>query len=94
MPKITSLIAAHKRGDKGSLNALAVALAASIHDPAPLPVDPVEHRIAAEERGTVPGTWEEVRAARDYGDITPAEYDYLAASVEALTQEDPDGRQH
>ena len=89
MPAVRSLIAAHRHGDAGSLKALAVALAAELRDTPETPVDPVElyERVETNNHETA-GTWQEVRAARDFGDLTPAEYDYLAAAVEALTQED------
>jgi hypothetical protein len=89
MPAVASLLAAHQPGNRRSLQALAVALAAEVKPPAPLPDTPVELEAQVEVRGwQQAGTWQEVRAARDFGDITPAEYDYLAAAVAALTQED------
>ncbi len=89
MPAVRSLIAAHQRGDKRSLTALAAALAGSVRDTPDLPDEPADLYGVVEDRGAeLAGTWQEVRAARDYGDLTPAEYDYLAAAVEAMTQED------
>jgi hypothetical protein len=86
---VRSLIAAHQSGDATSLKALAVALAATLRDTPEPPTDPVELEGWVETRGyDEPGTWQEVRAARDFGDLTDAEYEYLAAAVEALTQED------
>lgn len=89
MPAVRSLLAAHKPGNARSLQALAVALAAEVKPAAELPDTPVELEAQVEVRGwEQAGTWQEVRAARDFGDISAAEYDYLAAAVEALTQED------
>lgn len=89
MPAVRSLIAAHTRGSADSLRSLAIALAAVVEDPPALPVDPVELYDAVESGGApVAGTWQEVRAARDDGALTPAEYDYLAAAVDALTLEE------
>lgn len=89
MVAVRSLIAAHKAGDVGSLRALAVALAGTLHDTPEPSTDPVTLVDQVETQGyDEPDTWQEVRAARDFGDLTPAEYDYLAAAVEALTQED------
>jgi len=91
MPSVSSLIAAHERGNAGSLRALAVALAATVEDVDPLPLDPVEHEDAVDTRGAEQaGTWQEVRAARDYGDLTPSEYEYLLAAVDALTEGEHD----
>lgn len=87
--KVSSLIAAHRHGDAESLQALAAALAAVLAPVPELPVDPVEHLDAADVRGAgAEGSWQEVRAARDHGDLTGAEYEYLAAAVDALTQEE------
>lgn len=84
---VRRLIAAHKTRDAGSLRALAIALAATVVDPPPLPTDPVELYAAVEERPAVAaGTWQEVVAARDDGRLTVAEYAYLAAAVDALTE--------
>jgi hypothetical protein len=89
MAAVRSLIGAHEHGSERSLTALAVALAAVLADTPEMPTDPVELWSAVEDHGAeAPGTWQEVRAARDFGDLTVAEYDYLAAAVEALTQED------
>lgn len=89
MASVRSLLAAHRRGDARSLQALAVALAAALEEPPALPTDPVELEETVDTRGAeASGTWQEVRAARDYGHLTGPEYDYLAAAVEALTQED------
>jgi hypothetical protein len=94
MAAVRSLLAARTPGDQRSLQALAVALAATVRDTPPLPADPVALYDEVETRGSEEvGTWQEVRAARDFGDITPAEYDYLAAAVAALTlEEHDDGR--
>jgi hypothetical protein len=90
MPAVRSLIAAHKRGDRASLQALGIALAAELKPPAALPDTPEGVEEQAGLRGwDEAGTWLEVRAARDHGELTPAEYDYLAAAVEALTMEEP-----
>ena len=89
MPSIPSLIAAHRRGDAESLQALGLALARGLRDTPDLPLDPVEVWDEVDTRGAeAAGTWQEVRAARDYGELTEAEYDYLSAAVEALTQEE------
>lgn len=89
MPAVRSLIAAHEPGSERSLTALAVALAAVLTDTPVLSADPVELWSQVEDHGAeAPGTWQEVRAARDFGDLSVAEYDYLAAAVEALTQEE------
>jgi hypothetical protein len=86
---VSSLLAARTRGDKRSLQALAVALAATVTDTPPPSTDPVTALDEGETRGSeLPRTWQEVRAARDYGELSEAEYDYLAAAVEALTMED------
>lgn len=88
-PSLTALIGAHRRGDAASLRALGLAIAASVADTPTLPADPVELLDAVDTQGAgVAGTWHEVRAARDHGDLTVAEYDYLTALVEALTRED------
>lgn len=88
MPAVRSLIAAHQRGDAGSLRALAVALAATVHDTPEPGSDPVEAWAGVEDRGgEQAGTWQEVRAARDHGDLTAEEYSYLVEAVDALTQE-------
>ena len=90
MPSVSALLRAHAHGDKGSLQALGVALSEALTAPTAMPVTPVEVEAEAGMRGwDEPGTWQEVRAARDFGDLTPAEYDYLQAAVEALTQEAP-----
>lgn len=89
MPEVSSLLAAHQRGDAGSLAALGVALAAAVKPVDELPLDPVELEDAVDTRPAVQaGTWQEVVAARDYGDLTPDEYDYLLAAVEVLTEEE------
>lgn len=91
MAAVRSLIAAHKTGDRGSLEALAVALAATVKPAPPLPADPVAVEMLVDTLDPVPAdTWAVVRAARDYGDLTPAEYDYLSAAVEALTSNEED----
>lgn len=89
MSSVSSLIAARKRGDADSLRALAVALSAVLSDTPEQSTDPVEAADVAETRmDPAPGTWQEVRAARDHGDLTEAEYQYLAAALDALTQEE------
>lgn len=89
MVSVRSLIAAHVRGDATSLRALALALAAAVEPVPEAPVDPLEAYEVADTLGAEQaGTWQEVRAARDHGDLTVAEYDYLAAAVDALTMED------
>lgn len=89
MASVRSLISAHQRGDRESLQALGVALAGAVGDTPELPTDPVAlYDVVETQNAERLGTWQEVRAARDYGDLTEAEYDYLAAVVEALTQED------
>ncbi len=85
---IRSLIAAHQTGDKRSLVALGVALSRVLRDTPALPTEPAEVWSEVEDRGAeAAGTWQEVRAAADHGELTEAEYDYLHAAVEALTQE-------
>jgi hypothetical protein len=85
---VRSLIAAHKSGDQKSLRALAVTLATVLGDTPEQPTDPIAHWSAVEDAGAeAPGTWQEVRAAHDYGDLTDAEYAYLATAVEALTRD-------
>lgn len=89
MSSVSSLIAAHRHGDAESLRALAVALSSVVRDTPEQPTDPVEGWQVAETRmDPEPGTWQEVRAARDHGDLTDAEYEYLAAALDALTQEE------
>jgi hypothetical protein len=88
MATVPALIAAHTRGDARSLQALALALSALLADTPEVPVDPVAALVEGETSGEHPGTWQQVRAAADFGDLSPAEYEYLAAAVEALTQED------
>lgn len=89
MTAISSLIAARRRGDPRSLQALAVALASTLRDTPAVGVDPVGVLEAGETQGAeTPGTWQEVRAAADYGELSRPEYDYLAATVAALTMED------
>lgn len=92
---VERLLRAHRRGDEGSLKALAVALAASVRPVPPVAGDPAQVWADVDTRGAEqPGTWQEVRAARDYGDLTDAEYEYLAAAVDALTiEEDTDGHE-
>lgn len=95
MPSVQALIGAHRRGDAGSLRALAKALAVAVEDVDELPTDPVALEEWVDTRPAVQAdTWQEVVAARDYGDLTPAEFDYLVAAVEALTDEEEhdDGR--
>ena len=88
MPSVASLLAAHQHGDKRSLRALGQALAEHVADTPPLPDEAVDLYEVMEDRGAEgTGTWQEVRAARDYGLITPAEYDYLAAAVEAMKED-------
>lgn len=87
MPSISSLIAARQPGDRGSLQALGEALAAVLADTPDLPADPDGLVDAVDTRGAeLAGTWQEVRAARDRGDLSVAEYEYLAAAVEAHTE--------
>jgi len=89
---VRTLIAARKRGDRESLRALAVVLAQRVVDTPVLSADPAELWAEVENRGAeLPGTWQEVRAARDHGELTEAEYDYLSAAVEALTLEKETG---
>jgi len=90
MPSIPSLIAARTRGNAESLKALAVALADNVRTPPAPPLDPVEVWNDAEDGGVRTGTWDEVVAARDTGELSPAEYEYLSAAVEALTMEETD----
>lgn len=91
MAAVRSLIAAHRPGDRGSLEALAVALAATVKPVPDLPADPLAVEMLVDTLDPVPAdTWAEVRAARDYGDLTPQEYDYLSAAVEALTSNEED----
>jgi hypothetical protein len=88
MPSITSLIRAHETGNAESLQTLAVALHGLLDDTPTLPTDPAEHWSAVDTRGAEQrGTWQEVRAAHDHGDLTDAEYEYLAAALEHLDQE-------
>jgi hypothetical protein len=85
---IPALIAARTPGDPRSLQALAVALAATVHDTPEPSTDPTDlYWTVEDDDAEAPGTWQQVRAARDYGDLSPAEYEYLAAAVGALTQE-------
>lgn len=85
---VRALLAARERGNAESLRALAIALAARLGDPPDLPTEPDEVWAEVENRGAeAAGTWQEVRAARDHGEISVAEYDYLAAAVDALTLE-------
>lgn len=89
MPSVSSLIRAHQPGDAESLQALGLLLAATVDDTPPLPEDPAELVDAVDTQGAeLAGTWQEVRAAHDHGDLTDAEYDYLAAAMEALTRKD------
>jgi hypothetical protein len=89
---VRALLAARERGSKESLRALAIALAARLDDPPGLPTEPAAVWSEVENRGAeAPGTWQEVRAARDHGEISDAEYDYLAAAVDALTLEGDEG---
>lgn len=89
---IAHLLAARERGSASSLRALAIALAARITDPPALPTEPAAVWSEVENRGAeASGTWQEVRAARDHGEISEAEYDYLAAAVDALTLEGDEG---
>ncbi len=95
MPAVDSLLIAYSRGrrDSKTLRALALALAPELKTPDEMPGlaagDPVAVLDAVTVRGyDQPGTWQQVRAARDFGRLTQAEYDYLAAAVEALMQED------
>lgn len=75
--------------DRDGLRQLGADLAAALRPPRPLPTDPVALEAAAEDTSYAEaGTWQEVRAARDYGRLTPAEYDYLSAAVAAASQED------
>lgn len=86
MSTVTSLIAAHHHGDRESLKALAVALASAVEPVPALPTDPVELWSAVEDAPPAArGTWQEVVAARDNGDLTDPEFDYLVAATEALT---------
>lgn len=86
---VGQLLAAHISGDRSNLRQLAVGLAEVLRPPAALPDDPVALEAAAEDTSyEQAGTWQEVRAARDYGRLTPAEYDYLSAAVAARSQED------
>ncbi len=88
MPAVDALITAYERTPRRAphLRALGLALAPELKDPFETPTDPVAALEAVDVRGyDQPGTWQQVRAARDFGRLTPAEYDYLAAAVEALT---------
>ena len=88
MATVRSLLAVHVSGDRGSLQALAVALAAQLAPVPERPTDPVALWDLIETTdAAAAGTWQEVRAARDYGRLTPAEYDYLSAAVDTLQQE-------
>lgn len=91
MPSVRSLIAARRRGNADDLRALAVALAREVSPPPALPADPAALWDAVEDAADhefVPGTWQEVRAAADHGDLSEAEYEYLAAAVAAMDEED------
>ncbi len=95
MPSVEALLTAYGRGPRRApqLRALGLALAPVLKAPDELPglvaADPATVLDAVTVRGyDQPGTWQQVRAARDFGQLTQAEYDYLAAAVEALTQED------
>lgn len=88
MPSVRSLIAARARTREG-LRALAQALHDHLQPVPQLPDDPTALWDAVEDRGAeAPGTWQEVRAAVDHGELSEAEYDYLAAAVAALEDED------
>lgn len=89
MATVRSLVvAAHKHGDAESLRALAIALSRQLVDVPDLPTDPAELWAEVEEHGLeAAGSWREVRACRDHGELTEAEYDYLSVAVEALTFE-------
>lgn len=88
MATVRSLIAAHKTGNAESLRALAIVLSRQLVDVPSLPDDPTDLYVAVEDTGLeAAGSWREVRACRDHGELTEAEYDYLSAAVEALTLE-------
>lgn len=72
------VVEALRRGDMTAVRRLLQALT----EPA-LPADPVELEAAVEDLDTArAGSWGEIRAARDYGHITDAEYDQLADLME------------
>lgn len=90
MPSVRSLIAARERSH-GGLRALATALHGQLRPTAALPADPAALWEAVEEHGSQePDTWQEVRAAVDHGELSEAEYDYLAAATAALEEADED----
>lgn len=83
---VEAALAAHTVGDLSSLRRLAAELSRALR-PVARSTDPVEV-LSDESAGTEPGTWSAVRAARDLGQISSAEYDYLSAAVAASTPED------
>lgn len=88
MTTVSSLLKARIPGEPRSLHALAVALAGVLTDTPPPGSDPLAVLEAGDTSNyELSGTWQEVRAARDFGELSPVEYDYLAATVEALTME-------
>lgn len=77
------------RSGPDDLRRLAVDLAETLDAPDPLPEDPEDLLDAVETLGfDQPGTWQEVRAARDEGLLTEPEYAYLQAAVAALSDDD------
>ena len=86
---VIDLLREHRGGDPVALQQLAEQLAAVVDDVEAQPDDPVKALELAEDQSyAAPGTWQQVRAARDYGILTFAEYDFLSAAVEAITTGD------
>lgn len=89
MPSVKDLLRAHETGNRSSLQALGVALAAELAPVPDRPTDPVELlQLIEDTDAEAAGTWDEVRAAHDYGRLTDAEYVYLHAAVGSLTLEE------
>lgn len=67
-----------------ALHALGTVLVERVVPVADAPTDPLAVLLLVEDRSPAqPGTWQEVRACRDLGLLSPDEYDYLSALYDA-----------
>ena len=81
MSSVSDLIAAWREQD-APVAVLARDLAGRLHDTPALPYDPSALIDRVDTEGAeLAGTWQEVRAAHDFGELTDEEYDELAALV-------------
>lgn len=85
---VRSILAGITPGDDYSLRKAALELDAVLVAVPAAPDDPGAAYDVVEERGAeLTNTWQEVRAARDHGELAEPDYEFLATAVDSLNPE-------